>query len=133
MLLSNQGRQEGKVASNIKRLVIQLLIFVVGVVLERIIIVLQSPLAKKNGHRHHLAWFWSCLLLLLTCWNFGGYYFAYVLIVWMILAISLIIRQYHHYQELLYRRYWPAFWRMTFVVAVIAYLCSWALQNLPQP
>ncbi|WP_367341886.1 DUF3397 family protein [Limosilactobacillus sp.] len=120
-------------AANIKRLIIQLLIFVVGIVLERIIIVLQSPLAPKSGHRHHLAWFWSCLLLFLTWWNFGGYYFCYVLIVWMLLAIILIIRQYHHYQELIYRRYWPAFWRMTFVISAIAYLCSWALQNLPEP
>ncbi|WP_283583561.1 hypothetical protein [Limosilactobacillus difficilis] len=121
-----------KVVAVIKRLIIQLLIFLIGVVLERIIIVLQTPLTTKR-HSRHLAWFWACLLILLSWWNFGWYYFCYFLIVWMLAAIVLVGGQHHHYSELLYRRYWPVFWRLTFVLAALAYLASWALQDLPEP
>ena len=38
-------------------------------------------------------WLWATLLMVLSFWNLGFYWYCYVLIVWMLLSIGLIFLQ----------------------------------------
>ena len=71
--------------------------------------------------------YWSmttALFFILAFWNFGWYWSAYPIIVWMVLALALIVVQVAHNHEFIYRRYWPPFWRCSMYLAVISFACS---------
>lgn len=76
-------------------------------------------------------WLWAVLLMILSFWNLGFYWYCYVLIVWMIAGIALIILQLTAAHQFIYRQYWPAFWRVTLVISIAAFLVSLTGSYLP--
>lgn len=86
-----------------------------------------------HRRRWHLNWLWALLFMALAEWNLGFYWFAYPLIGWMAGGIILVFVQLIARREFLYRRYWPAFWRLSFFYSVLVLAASLALTNLPQP
>lgn len=79
-----------------------------------------------RGRKRRQLW-WSmttALFFILAFWNFGWYWSAYPIIVWMVLALALIVVQVAHNHEFIYRRYWPPFWRCSMYLAVISFACS---------
>ena len=71
-------------------------------------------------HRHvHSPVAWTIILWLLSIYNIARlYWIAYPVAIWMIVAI-------------IYRRYWPVFWRLSVILAVIIFVGSLFCQNLP--
>lgn len=78
-------------------------------------------------------WLWTLLLLLIAAWNLGPYWFAYPLAGWMIIGLALVFLQLIARKEFLYHRFWPAFWRLSVVYALIVAVGSIFLMNLPIP
>ena len=100
----------------IRQLIMEFVILIGYGMLERLTIKLFK-LPKQ-----HSTWLWATLLMVLSFWNLGFYWYCYVLIVWMLLAAA---------HQFIYRQYWPAFWRVTLVVSVAAFLVSLAGSYLP--
>ena len=109
----------------IRQLIMEFVILIGYGMLERLTIKLFK-LPKQ-----HSTWLWATLLLVLSFWNLGFYWYCYVLIVWMLLSIGLIFLQLAAAHQFIYRQYWPAFWRVTLVVSVAAFLVSLAGSYLP--
>lgn len=76
---------------------------------------------------------WALLLMALTEANLGFYWFAYPMIGWMLLGIGLVVLQLTARREFLYQRYWPAFWRLSFLYASVVWAGSCFLMQLPTP
>lgn len=85
----------------------------------------------KHRHKHSPA-VWTILLWVLSIYNIASlYWIAYPITIWMVIAITLIIGQTIHYNEFIYRRYWPVFWRLSVIVAIATFVFSLFSQNLP--
>lgn len=86
-----------------------------------------------QGKKHVTLW-WALtavLFWLLAGWNFGLYWIAYPVAVWMILALALVVIQLVHNHEFLYRRYWPPFWHGSAWLAIISFGASIFAGSLP--
>lgn len=84
--------------------------------------------------KKHVTLWWALtavLFWLLDGWNFGLYWIAYPVAVWMVLALALIVIQLVHNHEFLYRRYWPPFWRGSAWLAIISFGASIFAGSLP--
>lgn len=103
---------------NYRQILFEVLMIIGYWLLEKLAVMLFKP-AKK-----HANWLWSILLLAISLWNLGPYWFCYVLIVWMVLSIVLIFWQLLGNHQFIYRQYWPAFWRITTVMAFVAGIVS---------
>ncbi|MBD7894278.1 DUF3397 family protein [Limosilactobacillus sp. Sa3CUN2] len=87
---------------------------------------------RHQHHHKHSPIIWTIILWLLSIDNIRSlYWIAYPIATWMIIAILLIIGQTIHYNEFIYRRYWPVFWRLSVIVATITFIVSLFCQNLP--
>lgn len=71
----------------IRQLIMEFVILIGYGMLERLTIKLFK-LPKQ-----HSTWLWATLLMVLSFWNLGFYWYCYVLIVWMLLSIGLIFLQ----------------------------------------
>lgn len=90
-----------------------------------------SRLLFGPGRPHHLHWAWTALLLLVAAWNLGGYWFCYPVIGWMLLGIGLVGAQLVANHQLIYARYWPAFWQLSTYYAAVVVLLSLLGGQLP--
>lgn len=68
----------------IRQLIMEFIILIGYGMLERLTIKLFK-LPKQRS-----TWLWATLLMVLSFWNLGFYWYCYVLIVWMLLSIGLI-------------------------------------------
>lgn len=86
-----------------------------------------------HGRKRVVGWqvLTTFLFFALSFWNFGWYWFAYPVAVWMILALVLIIVQVIHNHEFLYRHYWPVFWHYSTFIAVVSFVLSLFAGALP--
>lgn len=103
------------------------------IILLLIIWLVESLLAKVfRGNKKHSPIIWTILLWILTIYNIASpYWLAFPIAGWMIAAILLIIIQTVHYHEFIYRRFWPAFWRLSVFLAAIIFVGSLFCQHLP--
>ncbi|WP_223875885.1 DUF3397 family protein [Paucilactobacillus kaifaensis] len=100
---------------------VQLLLLILGSI---IIILLRRLLHSLWPQRLRYYDFWPLFTLYLSALNLSWNWFPYVMIGWMTLGILIVIVQIISKGELLYRRFFPVFWRVSVVYTTIAYLCS---------
>lgn len=113
----------------LKRFILQLLIVIIWVVSESIVQRLSDPHTSTRSHR---LWMMAVLLMVFDFWNFGLYWFCYVVIVWMVVGIGLAFYLFWRDHQIIYHQYWPLFWRISIVIGGIAYLVSLFSHQLPQ-
>lgn len=111
---------------NYQRILLQLLIILIFVGIKYLV-------GRFFHGRHQNLWqgLTTCLLFVLAGWNFGPYWIAYPVLVWMVWALSLIIIQVTHNHEFIYRRYWTPFWRVSLFIAVVSFITSFFAGMLP--
>ena len=105
---------------NYQRILLQLLVILIYVGIRYIV----SRLF--HGKRKLIIWriLTTFLFFALEFWNFGWYWIAYPVAIWMVLALILIAVQVAHNHEFLYRRYWPVFWHYSMFIAVLSFVAS---------
>ena len=86
-----------------------------------------------RGRKRKLWWrgLTTLLFFALALWNFGWYWSAYPVLIWMLWALLLILLQVVHNHEFIYRRYWPPFWQYSLYIALIAFAGSIFAGALP--
>lgn len=85
---------------------------------------LRRLLHRLWPQRLHYYDFWPLLTLYLSALNLSWNWFPYVVIGWMALGILIVFGQIVRKGELLYRQFFPVFWRISVVYTTIAYICS---------
>lgn len=115
---------------HIRQLFIQILILLAYWVLER----LWARIRSFNNPRHrqvHYPVCWSILLLFLTWWKVGTYYFAYPVAI--LAALGLLLATFQRLQngEFLYSRFWRSYWRLTCLISFAALVFANLLPPLP--
>lgn len=108
------------------------------VLIEIFIIAVYWGIEWLIGHLFHLKnyyfkWVWTLLLMAIAEANLGFYWFAYPVIVWMVIGIGLVFIQLGARKEFIYQRYWPAFWRISFFLALLVSISSLFAMNLAIP
>lgn len=115
---------------HICQLFIQILILLAYWVLERLWARIRS--FNNPGHRQiHYPVCWSILLLFLTWWKVGTYYFAYPVAI--LAALGLLLATFQRLQngEFLYSRFWRSYWRLTCLISFAALVFANLLPPLP--
>lgn len=115
---------------HIRQLFIQILILLAYWVLERLWARIRS--FNNPGHRQiHYPVCWSILLLFLTWWKVGTYYFAYPVAI--LAALGLLLATFQRLQngEFLYSRFWRSYWRLTCLILFAALVFANLLPPLP--
>lgn len=102
----------------VRQLLMEVVIIVGYFLLEKLTVKLFKLKTSTN------VWVWTAMLMVLSLLNFGIYWYSYVLIVWMALGIGLIFLQLKADHQFLYRIYWPAFGRISMVIAIFAFITS---------
>lgn len=114
----------------IRQLFIQLLILAAYWLVEKLWSMIRS-LNQPKGKRVHYPAAWTILMLLLTWWKVGTYYFAYPAVILAIMGIVLACIQRINSGEFLYTRFWPAYWRLGCLAAFVALVFANLLPPLP--
>ena len=63
--------------------------------------------------------------------NLTFYWFAYPVIIWMLIGIGLVIHQLWTSHQFLYQRFWPRFWQLTVFFWLVAFVLSLLGNRLP--
>lgn len=115
---------------HIRQLIIQILILAAYWLLEKLWAKIRS--FNNPGHRRvHYPLGWSILLLFLTWWKVGTYYFAYPAAILAALGLLLATSQRLQNDEFLYSRFWRSYWRITCLLSVAALVFANLLPPLP--
>lgn len=114
----------------IRQLLIQILILLAYWMLERLWARIRSFNSSAPRRVHYPA-VWSILMLLLTWWKVGTYYFAYPLAILTALGLILATAQRLRNGEFLYPRFWRTYWRLTCLLSFAALIFANLLPPLP--
>lgn len=111
----------------IKKIILELVMLGAYFLVER----WGSRILFGTGTNYHLHWAWVVLLFLAAYWNLGGYWFAYPVIGWMLIGLGLVGSQLWGSHQLIYSRYWPVFWQLSFYYAGVVFVLSLLGGQLP--
>lgn len=113
--------------TNWKKLIIEILLVILLFLLERVWRVFKL----KRPFNYHNRKLWTIVFWLMALINLGGYWIAYPLIGWMVIAIGLIIVQAVGNHEFVYAIYWPKFWSWSFYYSALVFAITLFLHHLP--
>lgn len=92
---------------------------------------LVNRLIRRQKKPVHLLWVWTTLLIISCLINLTFYWFAYPVIIWMLIGIGLVIHQLWASHQFLYQRFWPRFWQLTVFFWLVAFVLSLLGNRLP--
>lgn len=117
----------------VKTILIEVIILAIFWLAEKLwYMVTHANHHSKRGQVHHFS-LWMVLLLLITWWRLGSYYFAYPVTIIMLIGICLAIYQWGWHHEFIYHWYWQRFWRYSSVVILVGFLAANFIPSLPTP
>ena len=96
---------------------------IIGIYVLQLIVFRLLQITPRLGCQK-LNWAWGIMLMLLAYLNLGFYWFAFPVIGWMIIGLTIVVIQWHRTHELVYRKYWTAFWQWTYVYATVVFIGS---------
>lgn len=71
-----------------------------------------------------LRWLWVLVLMALTIKNLGLYWAAIPILGWSLLGLIIAIVQWRRHHELVYRRFWHRFWKLSYAYAILMFIGS---------
>ncbi|KRL96013.1 hypothetical protein [Limosilactobacillus equigenerosi] len=107
---------------NVQNIILDGLIIVGCYVFEWLITKLtETPLAMLQKK---LRWLWVLVLMALALKNLGLYWSALPILGWSIIGLTIVIVQWQRYHELVYRRFWHRFWKLSYAYAILIFIGS---------
>ncbi|MFZ2588728.1 DUF3397 family protein [Paucilactobacillus nenjiangensis] len=105
----------------ILKIIMQLLVIII---VSLIVILIKKVMKKKKRAMYNFYDLWPIFMLYFGALNLKWGLFPYVVIGWMAIGIALVLIEIVHNREVLFKKFFFSFWRITVVYTTIVYILS---------